>query len=169
MTNKTLPILSQDEINNAKNDTWDFLFLFIDHYYETISSSQNEEIMNEFSAEQHTLLAFNSLYGQVTNGGFLQLIQNGYGSYVFDNPFSEHIKNWGALEMAKIVDDAKIIYDQHKDALEKETTIEEFSKMYDEYTDFEPLDDKFYEIMDDEVEIIRKYVEDNLSFFANVN
>jgi F0F1-type ATP synthase gamma subunit len=168
MTNKTLPILTLDEINKAKDDSWDFLFLFIDQYYKIMSSDQNEEIMEEFSADQHTLLAFNSLYGQVTNGGFLQLIQNGYGSYVFENPFSEHIKSWGAIEIANIVDEAKIIYEKHKTEIEKEATLEEFSKMYEEYTDFEPLDDKFYEIMDGEVEIIRKYVENNLSLFAIV-
>ena len=49
MTNKTLPILTQDEINKAKDDSWDFLFLFIDKYYKTMSSDQNEEIMEDFN------------------------------------------------------------------------------------------------------------------------
>ena len=74
-----------------------------------MASDTSEQSMQAFSAAQHTLMAFNSLYGEVSNGGFLQLIQNGYGSYIFDNPFSEHIKEWGAVEIAKIVDDANSI------------------------------------------------------------
>lgn len=168
MNNKTLPIITQDELNKAKDDAWDFLFLFIDPYYETMSSDPSGEIMNDFTAEQHTLLAFNFLYGEVTNGGFIQLIQNGYGGYIFDDPFSEYIKRWGALEIGKIVDDAKILYNQNKVNLEKETDLEGFSKMYEEFTEFEPLDNRFYEAMDDEVEIIRKYIESNIEHFAIV-
>lgn len=168
MNNKTLPIINKDQLAKAKEDSWDFLFLLIDPIHEMISSDDSGEIMNQLSSEQHTLLAFNALYGQVTNGGFIQLIQNGYGEYIFDNPFSEHVKKWGALEIGKIVDDAKIIYDHNKVDLEKETDLEGFSKMYEEFTEFEPLDDRFYEVMDDELEIIRKYVEDNLDRFAIV-
>lgn len=166
--NNTLPTFTQEEINKAKSDTWDFLFLFLDAYYQIMASDANEQSMQAFSAAQHTLMAFNSLYGEVSNGGFLQLIQNGYGSYIFDNPFSAHIKEWGAVEIAKIVDEAKLIYEQHKDDLEKETSLEEFSAMYNEYTSFEPLDDKFYEVMDTELEIIKTYVEQNINSFANI-
>ncbi|MDQ1087912.1 DMP19 family protein [Siphonobacter sp. SORGH_AS_1065] len=168
MTNRTLPILTRDEIEGAKDDAWDFLFLFIEPYIEILSSDPSGKIVEEFSAEQHTLLAFNDLYGQVTNGGFLQLIQNGYGSYIFENPFSEYIRSWGASEMATIVDEAKVIYEKNKEDLEKETTIEEFSDMYKKYDVFEPLDDKFYEVMDDEIDIIKAFVENNLSNFAIV-
>lgn len=168
MQNKTLPKITQAELDKAKDDAWDFLFLLIDPMYEMISLDETGEIMSQFSSEQHTLLAFNALYGDVANGGFIQLIQNGYGEYIFDNPFSEHIKKWGAVEIGKIVEDAKVIYNQHKDNLEKETDLTGFSKMYEEFTEFEPLDDWFYEVMDDEVEIIRKYVEDNLDHFVVV-
>ena len=116
--------------------------------------------------KQHTLLAYNYLYGEVCNGGFIQLIQNGYGGYVFDNPFSDYLREWGVEKIAEIVDKAKVIYEQHKEKLEAQTSLEEFSEMYDEITDFEPLEDQFYEVMDKETKLIKNYVENHLAEFA---
>ena len=116
--------------------------------------------------KQHTLLAYNYLYGEVCNGGFIQLIQNGYGGYVFDNPFSDYLREWGVEKIAEIVDKAKVIYEQHKEKLEAQTSLEEFSEMYDEITDFEPLEDQFYEVMDKETKLIKNYVENYLAEFA---
>lgn len=167
MTDTPLPTLTKEQIDNALNDTWDFLFLFIDHYIEFMSDSENqEEAMKEFSSDQHTLLAFNYLYGQVSNGGFIQLVQNGYGAYVFNNPFSKYMREWGAEKTADIVDQANVIYQKEKENLEKETTLEDFSEMYDEYQDFEPLDEKFYEVMDEEAKIVKEYVYKHIENFA---
>ncbi len=168
MSNTILPPITQNEIDQAKEDTWDYLFLFLDKYDEIISSSpkDEDEVLDEFTDEQHILMEFNVLYGQVTNGGFIQLIQNGYGPYLFDNPFAEGIRAWGASTIAEIVDQAKVIYDTHRDDLEKERSLEEFSKMYKAYPDFEPLEDKFYQIMDEELEIIKNFVANNIHLFA---
>jgi hypothetical protein len=102
------------------------------------------------------------------NGGFIQLIQNGYGGYIFDSPFSETVKTWGAEEISKIVEDAKIIYSKYKKELEKETSLEEFSGLYSKIKDFEPLESKFYSVADKETENIKKYVEENLKEFCTV-
>ena len=162
-----LPQVSKADLENAKkeNNAWDFLFVFTDKYLE-IAAGENREIMQDFTSSQHTLLAYNYFYGEVCNGGFIQLIQNGYGGYIFYNPFSEHLREWGAKKIAEIVDKAKVIYEQHKEKLEAQTSLEEFTKMYDEITDFEPLEDQFYEIMDKETEFIKNYVENNLTQFA---
>lgn len=173
--NKSFPTFTKTEIENKiklankEKDGWEFLWLLTDHYFDFMSSFKNQaEAFQEFNDEQHTLLAFNYLYGQVCNGGFLQLIQNGYGTYIFDNPFSEHIEKWGAKQTSEIVNKAKIIYDKNKEDLEKETTLNEFSEMYKDYEDFEPLDSKFYEVMDVEVDIIKDYVYKNIGNFAIV-
>lgn len=164
----TLPTISRKEIAENRNDTWDFLFLFLDKYGEIIASDSTQEILNEFNGSQHTLVAYNFLYAEVCNGGFLQLIQNGYGRYVFDTPFSETIREWGAEETVQLVDKARIIYDKNREDLEKDTSLEEFSDMYEDYTDFDPLDDHFYEIMDGDADIVKRYVEDHLEEFATL-
>lgn len=171
MSNTILPPITQNEIDQAKGDTWDYLFLFLDKYDEIISSSSKDEdeVLDEFTDEQHILMEFNALYGQVTNGGFIQLIQNGYGSYIFDNPFAEGIKAWGATATAEIVDLAKVIYDTHRDDLERERTLEEFSKMYKAYPEFAPLEDKFYEIIDQELKVIKEFISNNIHLFATLS
>lgn len=40
-------------------------------------------------------------------GGFVQLIQNGYGPYIFDNPFAKAMRMFGAKEFSKLIYEAK--------------------------------------------------------------
>ena len=176
----TLPKISKADLENAKkeNDAWNFLFVFTDKYFAMIEG--NQEIMRDFTSSQHTLLAYNYLYGEVCNGGFTQLILNGYGGYVFDNPFSDNLREWGVEKIAEIVDAAKVVYQTYKERIEvvatrlqAATTIEEAeklneesSKLYQEIKDFEPLEDSFYEIKEKETEIIKHYVENHLEEFA---
>jgi hypothetical protein len=120
---------------------------------------------DNFNDSQITLLVYNFLYGQVSNGGFIQLVQNGYGGLVFNSPFSETIKTWGAEKTGKIVEKANIIYNEYKNELEKETSMEEFSKLYSEITDFEPLEEELFKIMENETKTIKNYVEENINDF----
>jgi tetratricopeptide (TPR) repeat protein len=150
---------------SLKDDPWDYLFEYIDKYEEIVNNHPDGKVTDYLNDSQITLLAYNFLYGQVSNGGFIQLIQNGYGGFIFNTPFAETIKTWGAEKTGKIVEKANIIYNKYKDELDKETSMEEFSELYDEIKDFEPLEDEFYEIMDNETKIIKKYVEENTNDF----
>lgn len=147
------------------DDPWDYLFEYLDKYEKILNKYPNKKLTDHLNDSQITLLSYNLLYGQVTNGGFIQLIQNGYGAFIFDSPFSEMIKTWGAEKIAKIVDDANIIYNKHKDELEKEISMDEFSELYEKINDFEPLEEYFYEVMDSETKIIKDYVEKNINDF----
>ncbi|MDR2376426.1 MAG: DUF4375 domain-containing protein [Treponema sp.] len=157
--------LKESETRKLFEDAWDFLSIFLHKYFEIMKKKPDGEKMESFNNSQHTLLAYNIFYGQVSNGGFIQLIQNGYGGYIFYGPFSEIVKSWGALKTAEIVDGAKIVYDKHKGELEQEKTMEEFSEQYTKIKDFKELETDFYEVMDKETEIIRKYVEENINDF----
>ncbi len=164
----TLPKIKAKEIKKANKDPWDFLFLFIDKYYGIIHEDPSKEIMRDFTSSQHTLLAYNSLYGEVCNGGFIQLIQNGYGGYVFNNPLSTELRIWGAGKIADIIDEAKIIYEKYQNELEEEVSLEDFSELYSRITEFEPLETRFYEVMDSETEKIKEYVEAHINDFGVV-
>lgn len=50
---------------------------------------------------------------EVLEGGFIQLIQNGYGPYIFDNPFAKAMRLFGAKDFGKLIYEAKKIYDAH--------------------------------------------------------
>lgn len=164
-----LPVIRKQDLDQASAETWDYLFLILDQYYTIIAADPSEETFRAFNASQHTLMAFNTLYGQVTNGGFVQLIQNGNGGYIFENPFAEGIRAWGATAIADLVDQAGLIYREHKEDLERETTLEAFSEMYKDYPGFELLEDTFYEVVDGDTEIIRKYVADHITDFVRVD
>ena len=43
----------------------------------------------------------------------MQLIQNGFGPYIFDNPFAKAMRQFGAKEFAKLIYSAKKIYDEN--------------------------------------------------------
>jgi tetratricopeptide (TPR) repeat protein len=148
------------------DDTWDYLFEYIDKYEAILNKYPDGKMTDHLNDSQITLLAYNFLYGQVSNGGFIQLIQNGYGGLIFDTVFSEIIKEWGAENTGKIVEEAGIIYNKYKNELEREKSMEEFSEIYEKIKDFEPLEDRFYSFMKDETKIIKKYVEENVNYFA---
>jgi hypothetical protein len=116
----------------------EFLQVFTDAYLDVIGGKLTAETMPLLNGSQHTLLAWHFFTTEMRDGGFVQLIQNGYGGYIFANPFAKAIKQFGAAELAKIIYKAKEIYDPNKATLERETTEEEFNAMY---VDFEAFDD----------------------------
>jgi tetratricopeptide (TPR) repeat protein len=158
--------LKENETRKLFEADWDFLSIFLHKYFEIINKTPDGEKTEGFNDSQHTLFAYKIFYEQVSNGGFIQLIQNGYGGYIFDGPFSEIVRSWGAIKTAEIVDRAKIVYDKHKEELEQEKTMEEFSESYTKIKDFEELETEFCKVMDKETEIIRKYVEKNINDFV---
>ena len=98
-----------------------------------IGGELTAESMPLLTGEQHTLLAYQIFRDEVMDGGFCQLIQNGYGGYIFANPFAKVMRLWGAEDFGKLVYRAKKIYDVHREDLERERTDDEFMAMYEQY------------------------------------
>ena len=63
-----------------------------------------------------TLIAYMTLREEVMDGGFVQLIHNGYGDFIFLNPFAKAIKDWGLKDLSKMIYEAKKLYWKYKDA-----------------------------------------------------
>lgn len=145
-----------------------FLKVFIDKYLEVTGGVINGETMPLLNGYQHTLLGYHFFREEVLEGGFVQLIQNGYGPYIFDNPFAKAMRMFGAKDFSKLIYEAKKIYDAHRADLEKDCTEEEFMAMYEQYEAFDDLEEKY---MEDEEQItaqIASYVDEHLDFFAGV-
>ena len=106
------------------------------------------------------------MYGEITTGGFLELIKNGYGSYIFESLFSETLKKWGAIQMAVNIDKAKEIYFENKFELEIARKAEDFFEMYQQYPAFNALDNEFFKIMNSESDKIKRYILKNINDFA---
>ncbi len=154
--------------NAAQQGMDEFLKVFTDAYLQTIGGEITAENMGLLNGYQHTLLAFRFFTDEVREGGFVQLIQNGYGGYVFDNPTAKALKMMGATGLSKILYKAKEIYDKHRTELERDTTEEEFMAMYEKFEQFDELEEKYMEIEEEQTALIAQYVDENLEDFAEV-
>lgn len=152
----------------AKEGNDAFLSVFINAYIETIGNQLNETTMPLLNGSQHSLLAYHFFRDEVMHGGFIQLIQNGYGGYIFRNPFAKALRMFGAEELSKLVYKAREIYDNNQEELERETTEEEFTAMYEQFEAFDELEERFFEIEEDTTSIIAIYVDEHLDEFAEI-
>jgi D-mannonate dehydratase len=155
-------------IEAAEKGMDEFLKVFTDAYLEALGGEITTENMDKLNGYQHTLLAFRFFTEEVNEGGFVQLIQNGYGGYIFDNPVAKALKQMGAKGISKILYKAKEIYDPYRTELERETTEEEFTAMYVDFEQFDELEEKFFYIEEEETSIIAQYVDENLEDFAEI-
>jgi len=145
-----------------------FIWVFTDRYKEVIGGELTAESMPLLNGEQHSLLAYTFFRDEVMEGGFCQLIQNGYGGYIFDNPFAKAMRLWGAGDLSKLVYKAKEIYDAHRKDLERERTEDEFMAMYEEYEVFDELEEAFLEKEEEITALIAGYVDKHLEAFAKI-
>lgn len=145
-----------------------FLAVFTDAYRHAIGGRLTAETMLALTAPQHTLLAYVTLRDELMEGGFCQLIQNGWGPYIFHNPFARLLRQWGLNDLGKLLYDARDIYNAHRDDLERERTDDEFMAMYEQYEEFDPLEDKFIEHEEEWTEALARYVDEHLDDFARV-
>ena len=97
-------VIKETDIIKAANEGMDeFVNLFSNAILDSIGGSLTAENMAELSADQITLLAYIWLRDEVMDGGFVQLIHNGYGPFIFDNPFARAMKQWGLRDFSKLL------------------------------------------------------------------
>lgn len=145
-----------------------FLKVFTDKYLEVTGGKIDADTMPLLNGYQHTLLGYHIFREEVMEGGFVQLIQNGYGPYIFDNPFARAMRVFGAKDFSKLVYEAKKIYDANRADLEKERTEEEFMAMYEQYEAFDDLEEQYMEEEEQITAQIATYVDEHLDSFAQV-
>ena len=152
----------------AMEGTDAFLQVFIDKYLEVTGGVVNADTMPLLNGYQHTLLGYHFFREEVNEGGFVQLIQNGYGPYIFGNPFAKAMRLMGAKEFSKLIYAAQEIYIDHRKDLERECTDEEFMAMYEQYEVFDDLEEKFMDMEEQITAQIAEYVDQHLEQFALV-
>ena len=87
-----------------------FVDCFVGAIKETIGGELTAETMVELNSDQVTLLAWDVLHEEVMDGGFVQLIHNGYGPFIFKNPLAKALKLWGLRELSKLIYSAHTLY-----------------------------------------------------------
>ena len=94
-----------------------FVGAFIQAIKDAIGGELTAETLGELNSDQITLLAWDVLHEEVMDGGFVQLIHNGYGPFIFKNPFAKAVKLWGMRELSKLVYDAHTLYVKYHEQL----------------------------------------------------
>ncbi len=126
------------------------------------------EAMQTLNPQQITLWGYMILRDELMDGGFVQLIYNGYGPFFFDNPFAKAMRLWGLHDLSKMIYKAKKVYDENKQDLTKERTDEEFMALFEQYPAFDDLDDEFVEEEENFTSMVAHYVDEHIADFVNI-
>ncbi len=145
-----------------------FIKVFVDATLDACGGELTAETMAGLNADQMTLLVWNTLHEEMMDGGMVQLIHNGYGGFVFKNPFAKAIRQWGLRDLSKLVYEAHTLYTQHGREIEKDCTDEEFMAMFERYPDFDSIDDQFIENEEEWTSLVAQYIDEHIDRFAEI-
>ena len=161
--------IKDDVLRKAAGEGMDaFVGAFVQAIKETIGGELTAATLGELNSDQITLLAWDVLHEEVMDGGFVQLIHNGYGPFIFKNPFAKAVKLWGMRELSKLVYDAHTLYVKYHEPLEKDCTDDEFMALFEQFPEFDDMDDEFVEKEEAWIEQIARYIDENIDRFAKV-
>ena len=144
----------------ASNDIQGFFDLICQPLHEELYRRKTFDFLDDLSTGQQLILCYDYAQAQVLQGGFIQLIQNGYIGLLPQMP--EQLAAIGAVKMAKLIYDVMEVYVQHKEKLDKETNLQEFAKLYVELGEFDKLDSDFAEYHFDTVTHMVQYASQHM-------
>lgn len=161
--------VTDDALRHSATEGMDaFIKVFTDAYKEKVGEEWTIETMALLTGEQHSLLAYQIFRDEIMEGGFCQLIQNGYGGYIFVNPFAKVMRLWEIGDLSKLIYMARKVYDEHREDLERERTDDEFMAMYEQYEIFDELEEEFLEKEEEYTALVAGYVDKHLELFAKI-
>ncbi|WP_146171792.1 DMP19 family protein [Flavobacterium magnum] len=147
-------------------DSWDFGWAILEPINLAADKESEIELSKRFSPGQKALYFFWYLDGEVTNGGFIQFYWNENRKYL--PAILKGLKLIGDNEMITLVDNAEKVYLKHIQKFETGNSQEDFEHLYNELTEFEDLDLKYYEMHDNTMSLIEKYAKQNPNEFLNL-
>jgi len=145
-----------------------FVGAFVAAIKEAIGGELTTDTLSELNSDQITLLAWDTLHQEVMDGGFVQLIHNGYGPFIFKNPFAKAVKLWGMRELSRLIYDAHSLYVKYHEQIERDCTDDEFMALFEQFPEFDDLDDEFVEREEEWTEQVAHYIDEHIEKFANV-
>ena len=83
-------IKPQDLEAAAQKGMDEFLDVFAQAYLSLGNGEITAEVMQQLNGDQITLLAYHVFHEEMMDGGFCQLIQNGYGPFIFKSRISQY-------------------------------------------------------------------------------
>ncbi|MBN9482321.1 MAG: hypothetical protein BGO70_17235 [Bacteroidetes bacterium 43-93] len=150
----------------ASEDKGELYDLLVQPLHEELYRRQDFTFLDDLSEGQQLMLTYDYVQMQVMQGGFIQLIQNGYIGLLPQLP--GWLQALGDMEMAQIIDDVLKVYVLNREMLDKKTTVEEFAQLYNEFKEFEALDERFRELNSKTNNDIVKYASTHIEEFAKL-
>lgn len=162
--------INDKDLATAANEGMDqFLTTIINAFKQQVGEEElNAQAMQQLTADQITLWGYMILRDELMDGGFVQLIYNGYGPFFFDNPFAKAMRIWGLHDFSKLLYKAKKVYDEHKADLTKERSDEDFMALFEQYPEFDDLDDEFVEEEENITSAVAYYVDEHMTDFVEI-
>lgn len=145
-----------------------FVGAFVTAIKQAIGGQLTAETLGELNSDQITLLAWDVLHEEVMDGGFVQLIHNGYGPFIFKNPFAKALKLWGMRELSKLIYDAHTLYVKYHEKIEQDCTDDEFMALFEQFPEFDDMDDEFVEREEEWTNDIAHFIDEHIERFALV-
>ena len=162
-------IVKDSALRKAAGEGMDeFVDVFFTAIKDAVGGELNADTMSELNSDQITLWAYRILRDEVMDGGFVQLIHNGYGPFIFLNPFAKAMRLWGAHDFSNLVYKGRKLYEKYADKLTAECSDEEFMALFEQYPEFDDLDDAFVEMEEEVTDTICHYVDEHLEDFVSV-
>lgn len=139
-----------------------------DRLLQSVGGTLDADAMGKLSSDAITLIAYRMMRDEVMDGGFIQLIHNGLGPFIFLNPFAKAMRLWGVDQLATMVNKGHKLYSKYHKEIERDCTGEEFMALFEKFPEFDDLDDAFVENEEELTDQAAHYVDDHLSNFVTI-
>lgn len=160
-------IIKDIELQKASEEGMDaFVDVFVKHTLDLVGGELTAETMPRLSADQITLLGYSILRDEVMNGGYIQLIHNGYGGFIFMNPFARAMKEWGLVELARHIRKVIPLYKKYRDRIEIDCDDDQFMALFEQMPEFDDFDDDFVVNEEQWTAQIAYYLDEHIDQFA---
>lgn len=163
-TNQLRPVFSRKKFKTLKG--WDLAWEILERI--NIATSRRGEIglSKRLSSGQKTLYFFWYLDAEVENGGFIQYYHNKTDHY--HPSIVEGLTLIEDYPMVALVNQADELYNQNKARFDRVKTLRGFSNLYSKLKGFSDLDDKYYDLRDQTIARIEKFIRKNPRDFVKL-
>lgn len=166
MPDRFLPSISISNIKQVQSsgDMNAYYDLLCQPLHEELYKRQDFSFFDELSEGQQMLVCYDYIQNHVLQGGFIQLIQNGYVNMLL--PMHTWLAGVGAEAMMQVIDEALKAYVENRDILDKDLSPQDFANLYEQLPVFTPLDRRFEELHAATVNQVLQYATNHISDFA---
>lgn len=156
------------KVASEKDDLDLYVQVFIDAIKNAIGGELSKDNLGQLNSDQITLLAWDILHEEVMDGGVIQLIHNGYGTFIWKNPTDKAFRNWGMQDLYKWINKSHALYNTNHEEIEADCSDDEFMALFEKFPEFDDYDDAFIDMEERWIKEIAYYIDEHVENFAEI-